>query len=108
MCFRPSPYLACRMLTLAEESARGDPLDENNPFFWDRIVLNLPGSEIFNPSMPWVCKLNSKVNRIAADFITFVDDLRVTGYSTENCWQSGRRVSSTLQHMGIQEAGRKR
>lgn len=37
----------------------GDLLDPNNPFAWDKIKLNLPGLENYNPAMPWIYKWNS-------------------------------------------------
>ena len=106
--FKPSPHGAVRFLSIAEELARGDPLDVKNPFFWDSIRMNLPCSSDFDPTAPWICKWNSKLNRIAGDFVVFVDDMRVCGSSVENCWQCGRRLSSVLQSLGIQEAARKR
>ena len=52
MGYKPSPYNAVRHLSVAMEYAKEDPLDENNPFFWNRIVSNLPYSDSFNPGMP--------------------------------------------------------
>ena len=108
MGFAPSSANAVRHLGLAQEIAVGDHLHHLNPFHWTRVVLNLPGSQDFDPSMPWVYKFNPIAKRIARDFITFVDDVRVTGFSIENCWQCGRRLASVLQHLGIQDASRKR
>ena len=108
MGFKPSPYLAVRYLSLAVEVAIGDPQDVNNPFHWDQIKLNLPSSETFDPSRPWVYKWNNQVQAIAGDLVSFMDDFRFTGYSVENCWQCARRVSSRLQFLGMQEAARKR
>ena len=108
MGFAPSSANAVRHLSLAQEVAKGDPLDPSNPFRWDRVVMNMPASEEFDPSMPWIYKRNDRVGKIAGDCVTFVDDIRVTGYSVENCWQCGRRLSSVLQMLGIQDAARKR
>jgi len=52
MGFKPSPYLAVRHLAIAEELARGDKADKSNPFKYDQVILNLPCSSEFNPSMP--------------------------------------------------------
>jgi len=106
--FTSSPHGAVRFLSIAEEQARGDHLSPNNPFYWDRVILNLPCSDKFDPSMPWIYKWDSNVKKIAGDFVIFVDDMRVTGHSMENCWQCGRRLSSYIQRLGIQEAARKR
>ena len=106
--FRFSPYGAVRSLAIAEELARGDPLETKNPFHWDSVRLNLPCSPDFNPSMPWIFKWNSVELRIAGDCVIFVDDSRLTGFSIENAWQIARRLASIFQSLGIQEAARKR
>ena len=106
--FKPSPHGAVRFFAIAEEQARGDHLDSKNPFYWDKIKLNIPCSQDFDPTSPWICKWNSKEGRIAGDFVVFVDDMRVCGFSVENCWQCGRRLSSVMQNLGVQEAARKR
>ena len=108
MGFRPSPYLAIRHLAISEEFVRGDRLNPLNPFKFDRVILNLPCSSEFDPTMPWIYKWNSEAQRMSGDLVSFVDDLRVTGYSIEHCWQCARYASSIIQWRGIQEAARKR
>ena len=108
MGFKPSPFNAARYLAIASKYAVGDPLDPKNAFFWDKLILNLPFSDTFNPGMPWLYKLDSRVNRIASDAVTFMDDSRITGHSIEACWQAGRQLASKLQHLGIQDAARKK
>lgn len=76
-----SPYQACQGMGFAEELIRGDPRDANNIFRWDRIRLNLPGSENYQPDKPWVSKVRDEDGHIAVDFVTFVDDARPTGPS---------------------------
>ena len=83
MGFKPSPCNSARCLAIATEHAFGDPLDENNAFYWDKLILNLPCSNSFDPSVPWLYKVDSRVNRIACDAVTFVDDFRVTGHLVE-------------------------
>ncbi len=68
MGFKPSPYQAGQAMLHAEEQLRGDPLDPNNPFHFDVVVLNLPGDKEYNPSRPWVFKSRSLDGRIANDF----------------------------------------
>jgi hypothetical protein len=66
---------------VAEEVIRGDPSDPTNVFCWDEVVLNLPGSDDYDPSKPWVTKYRMEDGRIAADLFIVVDDLRPTGLS---------------------------
>jgi hypothetical protein len=81
-----SPYQACQGMGFAEEVIHGDRLDSNNIFRWDRVRLNLPGSQAYNPSKPWVSKVRSEDGNIAVDFCTFVDDSRPTGPTKQEAW----------------------
>lgn len=108
MGFKPSPEWSCRFYYLAEEFIRGNELDESNPFFWDKVVINVLGNPDFNASLPKVMKLDSKRNRIAGDILACVDDLRAVGYTLEHARTIARRVASYIQHLGIQDAPRKR
>ena len=108
MGFKSSPFLAIRYLSIASEYAVGDPADELNPFHWSKVVLNLPCSEKFNLTMPWIYEWNERAKVIAGDFVLFVDDFRIVGYLTENCWNCAQRLSSRLQQLGIQEVACKR
>lgn len=75
--------------------------------FYDCAKLNLPGMEAYDPKWPKVMKWNSKVSDIAGDVITFVDDVRMTGHSKENCHWVHRQFSSRMQWLGMQDAPRK-
>jgi hypothetical protein len=93
---------------MAEEIIRGDHSDPDNVFRWSHVGLNLPKSAEYDPSRPWVTKYRREDGRIAADLFIFVDDLRPTGPSREEAWQAARRAASILNHLGIQDAPRKR
>ena len=56
MGFRPSPYYAVRFYYWAEECTRGSPLDKKNALRWDKVRLNLPGAEDYDPTLPRVMK----------------------------------------------------
>jgi len=108
MGMKSSPYNAVRYFYWAEEFSRGNPVDEGNALRYDRVILNLPGMPEFDPTKPNVMKWNDSVDRLAGDIITFVDDLRASGYDRENAWQVARQITSRLQYLGIQDAARKR
>jgi hypothetical protein len=74
MGVKSSSYQAVSGLSVAEELIQGDHLDEGNIFQWDYVRLNFPGSEDYDPNLPWVSKVG-KDGRIAADLFTFIDDL---------------------------------
>ena len=102
MGMTPSPYNAARHYYWAEEVARGDLMTSDNPMRYDEIRLNIPGSETYNPALPWIYKWNKMVSKIAGDL-----DLRVAGYDIDNAWLVARRVASHFQYLGIQDAPRK-
>ena len=97
-----------RFQGIALDFARGDPCDNSNPFHWSEVKLNLPCSDLFDPSLLWLCKWNSTAKAISGNVVSFVDDFSITGFSVENCWQCGRQIASRLQCLGTQEAARKR
>mmetsp|Transcript_18233 Transcript_18233/g.45137 ORF Transcript_18233/g.45137 Transcript_18233/m.45137 type:complete len:1296 (-) Transcript_18233:2196-6083(-) len=107
MGVKSSPYQAVQGMSVAEEVIRGDPSDTTNVFQWDDVRLNCPGDESYDPSKPWVSKVRLD-DRIAADLISYVDDLRPSGPSRREAWKAARRTASVLNHLGIQDAARKR
>ena len=108
MGLRPSPEWAVRFYYLAEEFIRGNRKEKSNPLRWDSIILNLIGSESYNPSLPNIIKWDNINRRPAGDLLGYVDDLRAIGCTTEQAWAIARRVASRLQYLGIQDAPRKR
>jgi hypothetical protein len=107
MGVKSSPYQAVSALTVADEIIKGDHKDAANVFEWVRVRLNLPGDRNYNPSLPWVSKVN-RDGKVVADLFTFVDDLWPTGPGRRECWKAARRTASTLNWLGIQDAPRKR
>ena len=107
MGLRDSPYRSLQMLLIAKTIAYGDRRDRNNPFHWEEVILNLPGSWHYDPTMPWVYKLRWDKN-LACEIYIYVDDGKTTGWSRLACWQASRRFASVCSHLGIQDAARKR
>lgn len=113
MGMRPSPYNAVRHYYWGEEFARGNPSRPSNPMGYDRVRLNLPGMSTYDPASPKVMKWrdgvtgDSKSGHVAGDVVTFVDDVRITGFSKANCWNVYRQFASRIQFLGMQNAPRK-
>ena len=107
MGLRPSPYCAVRFYYWGEEFARGDPSKSDNPMRYDKIRLNLPGASDYDPKWPKVMKWVEDPGDLAGDVVTFIDDVRVTGHSKENCHQVHRQFCSRIQWLGMQDAPRK-
>jgi hypothetical protein len=108
MGIKPSPHGCTKMEMLGDEMARGDPTDPANPFSYDTVRLNLPGSPTYSPTLPWVSKVLSSTGAIAADVKTYVDDKRVTGPTQNWCSLATRRAAAMLTYLGEQDACRKR
>jgi hypothetical protein len=107
MGFKPSPYNTALSFGWAEEVIRGNPRDESSPFHWDHVLLNLPGSENFNPALPWLSKRRLD-GLMACDFVTYCDDLRTLGATTALALAASARVASLSNYLGVQDAPRKR
>jgi hypothetical protein len=107
MGLRLSPYQDCQGIMWLFELIFGDRNDATNVFWYARVGLNLHGSPAYNPSRTWVYK-SQETGVIAADVHCYVDDVRVTGPSEQECWPASQPVSSVLASLGIQDAMRKR
>jgi hypothetical protein len=105
--WQSSPYFALRMFARAMELAKGGPSEEGNPFGWDRVQMNLPGSKGYNPREPRVMKI-TKEGTMAADCVTFYDDGRVFAAAEHQAQMALRQITSRLQYLGNQDAARKR
>ena len=106
MGFRSSPYNSVRMYLIIEEMIRGDRRDGSNPFQWESLMLNLPGTEAYNPSLPWVMQLRAD-NSMASGLTCFVDDQRVTGDEGTRVVEAGHAISTRESYVGLQDALRK-
>ncbi len=86
----------------------GDRKDTANPFHWDRVEFNLPGSRGYQLHLPWVMKIRED-GHLAAEIFVYVDDGRPTaGYCRDLIWRAARVYSSGCLSQGIQDASRKR
>lgn len=102
-----SPYAVIRQIHWLEEIACGDPTDPDNPFRYDEVRLNCPGSPAFDPSQPTVIKWNSKEGCIACAVVTYVDDARGAGPSANAAFLARDRLGKKIQSAGAQDAIRK-
>lgn len=107
MGLQSSPYVCTKAFSWCEDFIRGNRLDAGNPLQWRWVVLNLPGSEDYNPAKPWVYRI-CESGDMASFFGTYIDDIRTGGTTESNTHSVARRVASRLQYYGIQDAARKR
>ena len=105
MGFKASPYIACKVYGWVVDIARGNPKHSSNPFKWDSIRINLPGSEDYDPTLPWIAKMDGKFE--ACDLVIYVDDVRPFGSSESRCRAAGKHIAKITQFFGLQDAPRK-
>ena len=73
-------------------------------FRWERVERNLPGDPAHSPVRLWVIK-HRKDGTLAADSVSFVDDIRPTGRPTEEeARQASHVMAKESAHRGIQDA----
>ena len=104
---KPSPYFSVQTILWGLELIIGDIADVSNPYHYCKVVLNLPGSKDYDPTLPWLMKVRYD-GKIACEILIYVDDGRVVGSTYELCWEATRRATSVLNYLGIQDAARKR
>jgi hypothetical protein len=62
-----SPYQTGQGMGFMKEVTMGDRKDPTNVFRWERVRLNLPTTQGYDPMIPWVSK-RRKEGLLAADF----------------------------------------
>jgi hypothetical protein len=91
---KPSPYASVQGVLRAKQMMVGDRRNETNPFQWERVEMNLPGSEEYDPTFPWIANIR-KGGRVAADLHQYVDDLRLTAPDKELAWEASSGVAKS-------------
>jgi len=104
MGLKSSPYNCTRAAAWGEDFVRGDRRDPKNPFRWDTVVLNLPGQDDYDPSLPWVFRYDSIRQQVAAFFCTYVDDICSGDCSELECVRTTHTIASRINYLGQQDA----
>ena len=107
MGLRPSPYNSVQDALRAKHFIMGDPKEVKNPFAWEHIKLNVPGSKEYGPRLHWVMKVRKDGN-LASGVSQYIDDLRAMASTKYLVWHSSSRLAKGLSYLGLQEAARKR
>ena len=94
-------------MLLAKELMLGDVHHENNVFWYDHVLLNLPRMKSFDLSEDWVSTIQ-KDGTLATDVVGFVDDTRPAAPMEGEWWIASQKVSKCVAHLGTQDASRKR
>ena len=107
MGLKVSPNHAIRAVLFAEEFMKGNPKNPKNPFAYQLVVLNLPGSDIYDPTKPWFFILDFD-GKLATILVIYVDDERIHASTEEKAWAASHQVATREAYLGIQDAARKR
>ena len=91
MGFFPSLYLVTKNLMVVDQTIRGDRRSRGNIFRWKKIILNLPGTNSHDSSMPWVYKVGWD-SEIAGDLYGNVYNERPTASFAIDNWRATQRV----------------
>ena len=86
---------------------KGNTVDSENPFAYDYVDLNLPGSVSYDPTKPWF-RVMRVDGTLAAILVIYVDDERVQCSTEEAAWLAAHQVATRESYLGIQDAARKR
>ena len=71
-------------------------------------MLNLPRSNSYDPSRPWVFKWDSLKKVMPGFMETYIDDVKGGGSSEASCRGVTHQIASRFNYLGQQDAARKR
>ena len=108
MGYRYSPYSTTRDVKRQEPFLKGDRKDKSNIFRWERVIINLPGDNNYDPTKPRVYKVREDGTTVAADLFIYIENLRNTGPTEVEGWEGAHQVCCRLTWLGIQDAPRKK
>ncbi len=80
--------------------------DQNNPFQWSKMVMNVPGIQEYDPTKSWLSKIRVD-GQISCDLFTFVDNKHITRPMEELTWQASHTLAAKKSYLGIQDAAHK-
>eukprot|EP00804_Cyclotella_cryptica_P003619 CCRYP_002220-RA/>CCRYP_002220-RA protein AED:0.33 eAED:0.28 QI:0/0/0/1/0.25/0.2/5/0/708 len=105
---RASPYIACMGQQRILKLARGQPNDLNSPFHFVKVVLNLPTSITWDPSLPHVMRIR-KDGELASAQVDYVDDIHPTARGTDdtNATVAAKYLKSRMNSLGNQADDKK-
>ena len=86
MGLKNSPVNSVQGVTVAKYHILGNPKEETNPFSWFAVISNLPGSEEYDSSLPWVMKVR-RDGSPASSLAGYVDDFRVVARDEWAAWK---------------------
>lgn len=105
MIFALFPYFVIKDLMELENMVNGNRRDSYNVFFFEKVILNLTGMSLYNPSRPWVYKIRSD-KRIASNLFFYMDDDKLNYFFALECWKAAKMIFQITSYLRIQDAYR--
>jgi hypothetical protein len=107
MGLRDSPYQSLQWQARLKLELYGDRRIRSDPFHWERVIFNLPGSKGYRADLPWVFKLRWD-GKLGVKVFVYVEDGRVIGLTELLTWMAAHRYGSGCTRRGVQDASQKR
>ena len=85
-----SPSDAIQGLLWESEVVWRDRIYPGNPFIWDKVRLKLPGDPDYSPTFAWMPEVRGETQELSEEFMTYVDESRVTYGSATEAWRAAR------------------
>jgi hypothetical protein len=103
-----SPFIAGVGQQRILEWAKKPPADDTSPFQYTKVILNLPTSYTWDPSLPRVMRIR-KDGELASAEVNYVDDIHpvVRGVDSHNAVRVARFLKSRMNSVGNQADDKK-
>ena len=101
------PFATTIIFAWGTEVIMGDRKNEANPFYWDSLVQNCPGTNEYDPYIPRLYLWDSTLQVMTAACKTFVDDSRPVAATQKLARDATHRIETVVGYLGFQDATRK-
>ena len=89
-------------MLIVEKAVKSDRMDVDNTFRWVKVILNLPGLDLYDPSLPWVYNVRED-GSIATDVFWYIDVWLPIANTIWETWKAARKIRHTLCCLGLQD-----
>ena len=87
------PYWSLQWQVRLKFEVYGNRRNTENPFHWDRVEFNLPGSKGYRSDLPSIMKIRFDCH-LAVEVFVYVDNSRPTGYCRNLTWRASQAYGS--------------
>ena len=102
-----SPLMTTRMFSWAMEVITGYIKRSSNPFFYDVVIQNSPGTTFYDTTMPRLYRWDSIQGVIIAACRTYIDALRYIAATQSLDKEATHQVDTNMGYLGLNYDTRK-